>query len=279
MSDPVSHNVRSAYRLRSRRPLHGFTLIELLVVISIVAIMIAILLPALEKARDAATTLVCQSRVRSLGQAFHMYAHDHKGALPRHAPSNPANDPDNEGWDMTLVPYVNGGTFGKGHGGHPPPFSLMPHVHARDSSGEQFSAKVEEERLRFYCPSWRYPMPTDRWGNKPGTPGSTRVSSWASFRVGSLRMNEWLSAAGEWSGDFDDTNARIDQHSPTEFILSEGHNHSRFTNQQQIYFHPAHGDRAPFLFFDGRVELNSADEIPFRGSTPGGQDFWGEGSF
>jgi prepilin-type N-terminal cleavage/methylation domain-containing protein len=57
----------------------AFTLIELLVVVSIIALLIAILLPALSKARESAKTAVCQANLRSLGQAQHAYTVDNDG--------------------------------------------------------------------------------------------------------------------------------------------------------------------------------------------------------
>jgi prepilin-type N-terminal cleavage/methylation domain-containing protein len=60
----------------SRRKVAGFTLIELLVVISIIALLVSILLPALGAAREAAIMLKCLSQTRSLGQATHMYQTD-----------------------------------------------------------------------------------------------------------------------------------------------------------------------------------------------------------
>ena len=65
-----------------RRRWHGFTIVELLVVISVIMVLIALLAPALKKARAAALTVVCQSNLRQIGVAYHMYANDYRGCLP-----------------------------------------------------------------------------------------------------------------------------------------------------------------------------------------------------
>lgn len=63
--------------------MNGFTLVELLVVVGVIAVLIALLLPALTKAREAANRIACASNLRSIGQGFLMYANDNKGNLPR----------------------------------------------------------------------------------------------------------------------------------------------------------------------------------------------------
>ena len=64
----------------------AFTLIELLVVISIIALLMAILLPAIQRVRRQAKAVSCQSNLRQWGVVFSMYTNDNGGWLPPHLP-------------------------------------------------------------------------------------------------------------------------------------------------------------------------------------------------
>src|SRR5438132_14349956 len=94
---------------RAARSRSGFTLIELLVVIAIIAVLIGLLLPAVQKVREAANRTKCANAMKNIGLALHAY-HDASNCFPP-GYQKTSSGSDRANWIIMMLPYIEQGNL------------------------------------------------------------------------------------------------------------------------------------------------------------------------
>ncbi|WLD14149.1 DUF1559 domain-containing protein [Planctellipticum variicoloris] len=141
--------------MRNHRKPAGFTLIELLVVIAIIGVLVALLLPAVQQAREAARRTQCKNNLKQLGLGLHNYHDAHNIFPPAYIgaigtagtafgvtyPDDNANGPSGFGWGTLLLPYID----------QAPLYNSLDFTQPCWSPA--FSAAAQTKLAAFLCPS------------------------------------------------------------------------------------------------------------------------------
>ncbi|UUO04550.1 DUF1559 domain-containing protein [Blastopirellula sp. J2-11] len=263
----------------------GFTLVELLVVIAIIGVLIALLLPAVQQAREAARRMQCTNKLKQLGLAIHNY-HDSFGTLPAGAittatASTAAGDQGNAswGWGALILPFLEQQNMADRLGVGKIP--LDDYVKATASTG----ITLDDKSLvlnAFICPSDAGPVVNDsskfsRTGGNPfdTTPANLAPKSNYNGCFGHNRSRVWdnsqyktvASGAFRYSGGASKADALglkdITDGTTNTILLGE----RAYTLKQNIHFYPgtwigclagSHEDCHEDIWFTLRGPINGA---------------------
>ena len=259
------------------RPPRAFTLVELLVVIGIIALLISVLLPALNQARRAAKSVVCASNLRSINQGMLLYANAYNGAIPGSAWTSGRHL---FGKDSAGANVTNYNCVGVSHiNDWQAPVARMNGIEFNDGKyiGDRRDRFVDlMQRLEFQCPE------NDLVGTPE--PGGLSFTDRPASESPTMRLNSYVTAvnfmykhnyrntnsdAGWDVGEIGETYARTDYNppqgyfpkltkigtAPRKVFIADGAKYSRpdltpaVPFQFRFDYGGAYGDRGPWQVF------------------------------
>jgi prepilin-type N-terminal cleavage/methylation domain-containing protein/prepilin-type processing-associated H-X9-DG protein len=212
----------------------GFTLIELLVVIAIIAILAAMLLPALSRSKEYSKRTGCISNLRQMGLAMLMYADDNNGLVPR------GNEPP---WWQVFAPMLGG---------------LRTNDYARARVYLCPSYPEKRQLICYVVNAWRFTSPRDNVGTEQI--GLTRISA-VQRPVDTIYFAD--NEHGRWRPvitelPITDSVLLNDVWSPSHLPYSQ--NGQKLSSERRVAS-ARHADGSDLLFFDGHAAWRKAKLI------------------
>jgi prepilin-type N-terminal cleavage/methylation domain-containing protein len=224
---------------RTRRS--GFTLIELLVVIAIIAVLIGLLLPAVQKVREAAARTKCQNNLKQLGTAVHNYHSANDTLVPAWIGDN-SKDPDGWAtWAVLLLPYLEQDNV----------YRLWD---IRYPASKQTPAAYQAQLSVLHCPS------------RPEF-----VLSQGDFSSAGGGLTDYAAAFGT-AANFVNSNGAIIPVNPPQSVDSSGNPIYTTYRGQLNFLSITDGTSSTFLFGEKHVRPNSLRGKNEDRSTFGGQN-------